>query len=186
MKSNFLWIILIALAFCSCEKDDNSNENLSKNPPQIPEAINYDLNDDSVDDIRIEYSWFTWDGINSSGDGISGEVKPLNDCSILFKHKEYSLFIEFNDTIKANINEPYYWEKYLSRDLVSISNSSDNEYLWPNEWIIQSGLSLDFYYLGLEINNLIGWIKVEVDKSTGTIQVVDKKFTTAEFILVGK
>ena len=190
MKTNYLWIILIAFILCSCEKNDNSDENLSKNPPKIPEAVNYDLNDDSIDDIKIEYSWFTWDGINSSGDGISGSLEPLNESSVLLKQHDYTLFSKLNDTIKINTNDPYYWAKYLTPDLVSISTSSINDYLWPNEWEIKSNMTLDSYYLGIKINNnnsnLIGWIKIRIDKSTGDIQILDKKFTSEELIVIGK
>ncbi len=192
MRTNYLWILLTTFIIYSCEKDDNSNENLSKNPPETPEAVSYDLDDDSVNDIKIEYRQFTWDGINSSGDGISGLIEPLNESSILQKQNEYTLFNKLNDTIRINTTEPYYWEKYLDPDLVSISNSSVNDYLWPIEWKIQSNLNLDLdsYYLGIMINNsnsnLIGWIKITINKSTGDIQILDKKFTAEEFIVIGK
>ncbi|MFB6344073.1 hypothetical protein ACE1ET_20310 [Saccharicrinis sp. FJH62] len=190
MKTKYIWIIFTTFIICSCEKDDNSNENLSKNPPETPEAVSYDLNDDSVNDIKIEYRWFTWDGINSSGDGISGLIEPLNESSILLKQNEYTLFNKLNDTIRINTTEPYYWEKYLAPAFVSISNSSVNDYLWPSEWKIQSNLNLDSYYLGIVINNsnnnLIGWIKITINKSTGDVQILDKKFTTEEFIVIEK
>lgn len=190
MKINFLLIPIFVFALFSCEKDDQSNDNLSKKTPEPPKAVKYDLNDDSVDDINIDYSWFTWDGINSSGGGISGLIEPLNESSVLLKRNEYTLFSESNDTIRINTNEPYYWEKYLDPDLVSISNSSVNDYLWPNEWKIKSNKTMDFYYVGIKIeidnSNMIGWIKIKIDKSTGNIMILDKKFTTEEYIVIGK
>jgi len=175
---------------CSCKKDDNSDGNLSKNPPKTPEPVNYDLNDDSVDDIKIEYSWFTWDGINCSGEGISGSLEPLSGSSVLSKRNDYTLFNKLNDTIKINTNEPYYWEKYSNSVLITIMNSTENDYLWQNEWSVRSGMTLDTYYLGIKLNvndnNLVGWIRIKINKLTGGIQVLEKKFTTEEFIVVGK
>jgi hypothetical protein len=190
MKTNNLWIILIAVILCSCEKNDTADGKLSKNPPDMPKSVNYDLNDDSIDDIKIEYSLYTWDGINSSGDAIYGSLKPLNGCSVLLKQNDYTLFNKPNDIININANEPYYWEKNSNPDLVSILNSSENDYLWPNEWRIESDMTLDSYYLGVKINtnnNIhIGWIKLKINKSTGAINILDKKFTTEEFIVIGK
>ena len=186
MKTYYFMIIFVAFCLFSCEKEDKSNDDLSinppdlsKNPPETPDAMNFDLNDDSVDDIKIEYRWIAWDGINSSGYIISGTIEPLNKSSILLKRDKNPLFNELNDTIRFNTNEPYYWEKYLHQSIVSISNSSVNDYLWPNEWRIHSNMTMDSYYLGIRINNnsqLVGWIQIQIDKSTGAIQILNKKF----------
>lgn len=186
MKTSYLCIVSIAFILCSCEKD----ENLSNNPLNMPKAVKYDLNDDSIDDIIIEYSLYEWDGTNSSGSGIAGSLQTLNGNSVLLKQNDYTLFNRLNDTIKINTKEPYYWAKDSNPFLVSISNSSDNDYLWPSEWKIQSNLNLDSYYLGIMItndnNNQIGWIKMEINKSSGKIQISDKNFSSEEFIVIGK
>lgn len=183
MKTNYLLILSIIFIQFSCDNDDFDL-------PKTPKAVNYDLNRDSHDDIRIEYQLFTWDGINSSGDGISGYIKPLNGTSIWVKQTEYSLFNKLNDTIALNPKKPYYWEDFLDALIVSASYSSVNKHAWTSEWRIHTKTAMDFYYLGIRINknkkNLIGWIKIKVNQSTGQIQIVDKEFTEKDFIVIGK
>lgn len=186
MKPIYLLIFFIIFSLYSCEKDEKS-DSLSKTPPKLPAATNYDLNDDSINDIRIEYGYFTWDGLQSSGDGIAGSIKPLNGSSILQKHDNLPLFNTINETISISTNEPFYWETILVFPLVRLL-TEDN--YWPNVWKISSNMTMDFYYLGITINknnsNLLGWIKIKIDKSNGYIQIVDKKFTTESFIVIGK
>jgi hypothetical protein len=185
MKTYYLIIISFLVVALGCEKD----KDLSKTPPETPQLVKYDLNDDSADDFTIEYRWFTWDGINSSGDGISGTIEPLNQNSILFKRKGVTLFNQLNDTIKMEVTEPLYWETFQA-DLISISNSSENNYLWPNEWKIQSNTTQSSYYLGVKLKEnesfLIGWVKFRIEKSTGEIQIIDKKLTSDSYIVIDK
>ncbi|QGY46658.1 hypothetical protein GM418_24245 [Maribellus comscasis] len=35
-------------------------------------------------------------------------------------------------------------------------------------------------------SQLVGWVQIEIDKSTGSIQVVNKNFSTEELIVAGK
>ncbi len=188
MKTNYLLLLFVPFILFGCE-DEESNDVFSKNPPETPEAVNYDLNDDSANDIKVDYRWFTWDGIKSSGDGIYGLIEPLNESSILLKRNVYTLFNELNDTIRLSPNEPYYWEKYLL-PVVSILNSSVDNYLWPKAWKIQSNKTVDSYYLGIKMNKnntpLVGWIQLKIDTSTGAIQILDKRFTTEDYIVIEK
>lgn len=190
MKNNYLLILCMASMLYGCKKDEQSSVTLSADPPKMPATATYDLNNDSSDDIKIEYRGFTWDGYRSSGDGISGLIEPLNETALWLKRDDYTLFAKVNDTIKLSPKEPYYWEKYSNPDLVSISNSSANNYLWPNRWIIMSNMTLDAYYVGIKLSkndgNLLGWIKMTIDQSTGGIRIVDKKFTRNEYIVIGK
>ena len=185
MKAYYVITISSVLLLYSCKKDDN----LSKTPPQIPQAVEYDFNDDAIHDFMIEYRWFTWDGINSSGDGISGIISPLHQNLILRKRNEPAFFNQLHDTIQKDVEEPLYWENFQA-DLVSISNSSANNYLWPNAWGVHTTDSQDQYYLGITIkeneNFLIGWLKFNIDKSTGTIQITDKKLSSGNIVIIDK
>lgn len=189
MKKYYLSSILICFVLFSCEKDE-TNDNMSEYPPILPETVYYDFNGDSINDFYIAYRWFTWDGYNCSGDAISGLIEPLNENSILLKQNEYTLFNMLNDTIRLNPDEPYYWEKYLPPHLVTISNSSVNGYLWPKDWRILSNKTLDSYYLGVTINEnnhqLVGWIKLKIYKSSGSIQIIDKKYSSEGYIVIDK
>lgn len=185
MKKKQLWILLTIFIFCSCVKDDK----LSENPPEIPESVNYDLNDDSVDDIRIRYSLFTWFGTNINGEGISGGLETLNGSSVLSKRYGYTLFNKLNDTIRIEPSDPYYWGEDSYSLLVKNYNYTYGD-LWPNEWEIMSDMILDNYYLGIKLkvcdSILLGWIRIKINKFTGGIHVLEKKFTTEEYIVIGK
>lgn len=194
MKSKYLLIIFAGFVLFNCEKEHQLNGDIRKNPPNIPESVNYDLNDDTIDDIMIVHRWYIWDGFNSSGDRISGEgisglIETLNGSSIFEKWLECIFFLKQNDTIRLNLNEPFFWNNTNYPILVSIENSPENDYLWPNEWEIICNMNLDSHYLGIKIENnnvqLIGWIQLTIDKATGAIQLLDRKFTTEEFIVVG-
>ncbi|MCX6223111.1 MAG: hypothetical protein NTZ69_19280 [Bacteroidia bacterium] len=186
MKTLYSLIICLFLIPYSCKKSDD----LGTNPPKTPEMVMYDFNDDLVNDFSVKYTQVTWDGLNDCGDGIHGEITQLNQNPILKKLNDYSLFLQLNDTIKSDVSLPEYWEKYSGAGLVFISNSSKNNHLWQNEWGISSKNLQDTYYLGISINKngsqLIGWLKLKIDKSSGRIQIADKKFTSGNFIVIDR
>ncbi len=70
-------LILISI-FYNCSQDNFENENLSQDPPGIPQSQEYDFNNDQTIDFKVTYGYFTWDGINASGDGIWGQLIPIN------------------------------------------------------------------------------------------------------------
>lgn len=184
MKTCFL-IVVLGVALWGCKKD----ETLDHNIPERPEKVTYDLDGDAIDDITIEYINFTWDGINSSGMGLSGTVYPLNGASVLSKSNEPTLFIKINDTIKMNMNPPFHWETNRHKDLVTISDLWKDSEHWP-AWHIHSPEIMKLYFLGIKINTndtpKIGWIQLQIDESTGAIKLTAKKFTTTEYIIAGK
>lgn len=185
MKTIKLLLSIIIFMAYSCEKDDKSNNQLSK-IPRAPASVNVDLNGDSLDDIKMEYRMFLWDGVNSSGEGVEGSIEPLNGNSVLQKQNDYSLFNTLGDTIRKNTTEPYYWQMNTSIRVVSISTRED--FSLPDEWEIKSAMNLNYYYLGIRINtngvDEIGWIKIKINKTNGDIHIVDKKFTTSERIVI--
>ncbi|TCO06956.1 hypothetical protein [Natronoflexus pectinivorans] len=196
MKTYCFWIVFVTFSLTSCEKDDNSFENLSENPLKLLEEVAYyDLNDDSVNDIKIVYDLFTWFGINSSdewitGEGISGRLRSLNGSSVLQNRNSYTLFNKLYDTIKIEVSEPYYWDEHACLSLISIRSSNESDNLWENEWSIRSDMIFDYYYLAVKLNvndsNLIGWLEIKFNKLTGGIQILESKFTTKAHIVIGK
>lgn len=190
MKTYFLLLFFLLLTVLACKKDNinKTNEELSKNPPEMPAVASYDLNNDSIDDVKIEYKLFTWDGSNASGDGIDGTITTLNDNEVLLKRNEYTLFSQLNDILRINPIEPNYWTAHASPHLVSISSSIG--YLWPKTWAISSNKAQDSYYIGIKIlkENIpsLGWLKLEIDSSTGSVKIVDKQFTPEHFIIIDR
>ena len=184
MKRILVILVLIS-TFYSCEKVNP--ESLSKNPPSYPLAQDYDLNNDQTKDFQLVYSYYTYDGLNISGDGISGQLVPLNQNMILAKANTTSLFLQYNDTIKAEVTTPYSWQNSQAQ-IIQISTTPD--YFWPKYWGIRADQKLDYYYLGIKINNttenLVGWLKLQLDTTSGKVYIRDQSFTNKNLIIAGK
>lgn len=185
---NTLLAFFLILLLNNCEKDKSEDIGLSKTLPQSPQMTYYDLNDDLVNDFKLEYQIYTWDGINSSGDGISADFQALNQSLILRKADHFSLFLAPGDTIKNVIEPPFYWDEYMA-SLVSISTLTD-AYVWASEWKIHCDQDQDFYYLGIKLRKdnsySLGWMKLQIDTSNGVVVFVEEKFSNDDYILVGK
>jgi hypothetical protein len=189
MKKGYqsLVMLLLVLAITSCTKDEREGDVLSKTPPPFPQVQNFDFNNDQVGDFNSYYSLWTWDGNNVSGDMIIGELIPSDQNTILFKQNTPSLFLQYNDVIKADMSEPYMW-KNDRISLVSISTTP--QYFWSKYWKASASSKQNDYYLGVKIGNgaekLIGWLKVQVDTTSGAVTIKDRAFTNKDFIVVGK
>lgn len=190
MKVNLFILFTILCTFYSCEKEEELSETLRLSPPRVPKDMNIDLNNDAIDDLKIYYASFTWDGINSSGSGIAGIVEPINNSAILVNRHEKPLFNQIQDTIKLKVSEPLSWEMYVRPELVNTSNLPEKNNLWPKDWNIMSSESFGNYYLGIKLqsssNPLIGWLKFDIDKATGVIQLVDQEFTSGKFVVINR
>lgn len=72
--------------------------------------------------------------------------------------------------------------------LVSISTTP--QYFWSKYWKASASSKQNDYYLGVKIGNgaekLIGWLKVQVDTTSGAVTIKDRAFTNKDFIVVGK
>ena len=184
------WIVallFVVSTFYNCTKVIPENESLSKDPPTFPQPREYDFNNDQTIDFKVAYSQYTWDGFNTSGDGISGQFIPVNQNMILAKSNALPLFLQYNDTIKAEVINPLNWKNYQT-EIVAISTTVD--YNWQKYWSARSAQKSDSYYLGVKIINnnekLIGWLKFQVDTINGSFSITDKSFTDKNFIVAGK
>ncbi len=115
----------ISAFFAGCKKNtENSPETGilgSKTPPEIPSNYRFDVNGDTIDDFSVVYQWMTWDGINTSGDLISGEIEALNDNAVLRHFDTGYLFSHPGDTLFADVQEPYAWDSHFPAWVVSIT-----------------------------------------------------------------
>jgi hypothetical protein len=186
MKTMYLYAFCLLAIVSGCE----SNENEPIPDFESPEGAQYDFDEDGINDFSIDYNTFVWDGVNSSGWGVAGLLKPLNENSILHKrdvnYVTAALFSKKNDVITADISLPLEWETYHAR-LADIYDPDKNV---NQVWNIHSANAPDSYYLGIKIKKengfLIGWVKLEIDKATGQISIVDKKLTTDNSILIDR
>ena len=181
----FLLGLLSSTVF-SCDKDKEDNI-----PPVSPENKEFDLNNDSINDFKLDYVRYTWDGIGPDGTGfaIAGLLVPLNNNKILKNQDLGLLFYQDNDTLSNQFVLPYLWLSSSSEwpVLVEIKTYINQ---WENTWTIKGNETKDFYFLAFSISksdkNFLGWMKLIIDKNTGLVEIVDKKTTDQEFIIIGK
>jgi hypothetical protein len=189
MKQIFRLCILLGLlnvTILSCDKSkDNENNNLSPITPVVKE---FDVNNDLINDFKIQYVTSTWDGIGPNGTGnlIGGEIVQLNNSKILKKLDMGVLFNPLNDTIHFQMNSPYSWE---SNSYKLIEIKTENR-MWQKEWTVSSKDIKDYYYLAFmtSVNSKVQlhWIKIQFDKSTGQVEIKDTKSSDQDFLIIGK
>lgn len=126
-KQHLIYCALIVIF--GCEK-----EQLTKEPPEIPAAVKFDLNEDGVDDVLFQIGA---DDVFTDGTlPYVGYVYPLNEALLMISSEnEYSWIFDkqINDTIEKAETKSATW--YPSN--LGIINIDDTpEGLWPNEWNI--------------------------------------------------
>jgi len=183
----YLGLISVSL-LVSCEKErDIEPIQYETIEPVQHETREIDINQDLISDFKISYSGYTWDGIgpNGTGMGIDGYLIPLNNAVILKKLDSESLFSRVNDTIKQQMSQPYSWDS-TKLNLVSIKTSL-NKYV--NPWVPNSAEIKDFYYIAFKISvddrDILGWMKISIDKYTGLIDVKASQTSEQDFITIG-
>jgi len=174
------------LVSCEKKKDIEPIQYETIEPVQH-ETREIDINQDLINDFKISYSGYTWDGIgpNGTGMGIDGYLIPLSKTVILKKLNSESLFSRVNDTIKQQMSQPYSWDS-TKLNLVSIKTSL-NKYV--NPWVPNSAEIKDFYYIAFKISvddrDILGWMKISIDKYTGLIDVKASQTSEQDFITIG-
>ncbi|HOW40586.1 MAG TPA: hypothetical protein PL123_08585 [Bacteroidales bacterium] len=183
----YLGLISVSL-LVSCEKKkDIEPIQYETIEPVQHETREIDINQDLINDFKISYSGYTWDGIgpNGTGMGIGGYLIPLSKTVILKKLNSESLFSRVNDTIKQQMSQPYSWDS-TKLNLVSIKTSL-NKYV--NPWVPNSAEIKDFYYIAFKISvddrDILGWMKISIDKYTGLIDVKASQTSEQDFITIG-
>jgi hypothetical protein len=162
-------VIFTGFSILSCDKDKNE-------APSRPKDIEIDINDDLNADFKLVYRNFTWTGNNLSGDGISGQIIPLNNNKIL-KHETLGMLVkDVKDTIFLRSQAPYFWIGSIldSPALVSIMSVAGE---WAKEWTTYSNKKKDYYYLGFQTKiygkETVGWMKLSIDPNSGRIELVN-------------
>ena len=96
------------------------------------------------------------------------------------------LLNSLQDTAHLQMNAPYSWES-ASYKLIEIKTINNK---WPKEWTVSAGEVKDYYYLAFltSVNSKtqLGWVKVQFDKSTGTVEIIEIKSSDLDFLIIGK
>lgn len=173
--------LLLSITFHRCTKETDYI-------PSRQETKEFDLNNDLLKDVRIQYSVMTWDGFGPDGTGdlIMGVILPINDTYLLSKEETGSLFSPLKDTLHFQMKNPYTWN-VSSHNLVEIRTYLNK---WPKEWTVNSNEVSEYYYLAFakktDTRNQLGWLKIKIDKSTGLIEIRDTKISDQDFLIIGK
>jgi hypothetical protein len=144
-----------------------------------------DLNGDLINDIKIYYSGYTWDGFgpDGTGMGVEGYIMPINNTELLQNNDIGHFFDRGLDTIRYTINTPYLWDAqpFLAVDVRTSVNQKP--------WTIFAAFVKDYYYLGFKKINttekFIGWIKLTIDKYNGQIVLKDVRTSSQDFLIIG-
>lgn len=166
----------------------DSPVNFNSGKPKTPNDQEWDLDSDSVLDFKISYTRFGWENLDVHGEGIQGSIFPINENKVYAKGIGLTLFLRPKDSVFLHPKGKHNWSDFDNNTILCIANSSKHNFLWQNEWDIQSKARFEYYYLALLIKNSekrqVGYIKLSLNSKTGQIQIVDKKFTTKEFIII--
>jgi hypothetical protein len=145
-----------------------------------PKSQDIDINNDLITDFRIDYKWLVTNDEPSSGKALIGYVKPLNENKILYKNNVGNLFLLKNDTVFLIPATKMIWSKFQA-DLVTNNGKDTN-------WTVISSNHISDFYLGFRlstsIKNYIGWMKVDINKNSGIISIINKKLTETEFLII--
>lgn len=183
----YLYAFCLFAIIAGCESNDE-NEPISAF--EAPETVQYDFDNDRINDFSVDYSVFSWDGVNSAGLGVAGSLKPLNENLILHKRDAnqimLTLFNKRNDIITLDASLPLEWETFQAR----LTDIYDPDKTANRVWNIHSTNTADSYYVGIKIKKengfFIGWVKLEIDAATGLISIIDKKLTADNSILIDR
>jgi hypothetical protein len=177
----FTLCLLTGYTFYSCTKE-------TYYIPSRHETKEFDLNNDLINDVRIQYIAMTWDGVGPDGTGdlIEGEILPINNTRLLSKEVSGSLFPPLKDTLHFQMKSPYSWD-VSSHNLVEIRTYINK---WPKVWTVNFAEASEYFYIAFvkttDTRNQLGWIRIKIDTSTGLIEIIDTKISDQDFLIIGK
>jgi|GEM_PF-3203866 len=175
LNSSIFFFCLIVLT-SGCKK--NSDVSVDEYIFNELKSQDVDINGDQIMDFRIDYNRLVTDDYPSSGKSWIGFIQSLNKNAILYKPNYGNLFLQEKDTVFSVSTATRIWSPYPA-DL--LTNSGKDA-----AWAILAPNTITDYYLGFKLSaqNQIGWMKVNIHKSTGMVTLVNKKLAGADFIVI--
>ena len=174
MMKEYLIIALSTLILTSCSTNESDND-----IPSIHDSISLDIDEDGITDYNINYSGIDIDPFTPTGGvyGISGSIQP-NGANELLRHSEEGLlFLRNLEEIKDIVSDPLEWNDRFSNTIVTIA-TKNVEGEWPSNWKILSARKHSTYFVGLKLvtdsKNQLGWVEIEINRSSGSATIVDK------------
>lgn len=179
MKNALIYILGFSLLLLSCQKDPT----YTLTPTDYPANFDIDINQDGIVDFTCEYWQISTSDIPVSGSAIQGSLTPTENVSSLYKVYVDNLFLTPNDTIFDTDTSDYRW---MDGPADIITKSWNNNSGWDLQWEINS--LENEYYFAFKLQNAgadqLGWLKLEMDVTTGEVTVVDQAITSASFLVI--
>lgn len=174
MVSRILLAIALTLLL-SCQGDDSPPAVTNDNPPENPEIIQIDLDDNGTIDFKISYGWVEIDGDGPSSSAITAVIHCMDKNELLHKREAPNLFLRDLSNIQDDVESPLVWLN-IGFEIVSIYN--DLERNWPSIWEVASDENRSSYFIGMKLiddsESRRGWMELEIDINTGQIEIVRK------------
>lgn len=187
-RAIFFSALLLIVIGCSKNEEQTEELQLSTEPPEIPQTVNFDINEDGLDDIRFQ---FGIDDVATNGTpGYYGSVYPMNGALLMLLSRDdgaYALEPQLNDIIKKEEGTSITW--YPANWIIMFIDDT-LEGLWPNTWTLGSSRKTNPYYLGIQVKEgetlSLGWLKLEIDMKTGKIELLDYELTSGDFLVINR
>lgn len=189
MKNAIIYSVFLMFVI-GCTKNDTKLEEqqFGSEPPKVPKRVEFDLNNDGIDDVSFEFG--PNDLVTDGTVGYYGSVNPLNGSLLLLVIRDdaaYALETQLNDTIRKDESTSLTW--YTSNWLfMDIDDTAEG--LWPTDWFLSSSIKSNPYYVGIQVKEndafLLGWLKLEIDKTTAVIEIVDYELTSENLLVVDR
>jgi len=173
----FFFYLIVLTSGCKKHVDGNAEQGFVFSQPKSQDI---DVNNDGIMDFMIDYKLLVADDYSSSGKSWIGYVRPLDKNEILYKQIIGNLFLNKKDTVFSTSTSTKIWYPY-SADLITNSGKDSN-------WTILASNNITDYFLGFKLKssskNQIGWMKVDIQKNSGIISLVNTKLTEADFLII--
>lgn len=187
MNPLFIYSALIAFALISCNKEEEispTEEEVSTfDETEYPSNDTLDVNQDGIDDFILEYTQIETNDYPSTVSSIRGSLSPLENVHGLYQLYVGHLFLAPNDTIYANDVPPITWSNYEANILHKNWGINTG---WSPVWEVNS--SQNEYYFAYKLqngsNDELGWLKLEIDTTTGEVEIVDQASSNSSFIVI--
>jgi hypothetical protein len=189
MKYCFSFIFIIAVFLVGCQDEEGLPEYSPRTATikDVPPSVDYDMNGDGINDFAVQYGKLIWDGVNSSGTGLTGRIRALGESAIFGRSGETELFLLPGDTVRRLALFPEMWDNF-SPEIVSITDAPYN--VWEDEWTIRGKSEQGFSYVGIKLRDngffSVGWLKIQADKETGDIRVIEWEFRAESEIVIDR
>lgn len=144
------------------------------------QKFDFDIDDDGTMDFSINYKMVGPTVQGNTRYSISGGIRALKDYECLYCSDKSNYQLRKGDTIYLNQNEDCMWTDFK---LTAVKYNKE-EKKWNT--LNKKDPTIQYFAIKNIQNNRVklGWIKLKFDVCTGKFEVIGKKFTKSNFIII--